>query len=103
MKALESVLKEERARLKAVAKGYWNEISKLPKGSIQGKKIKEKSYPYRVLSEKGNVRYEYLGKLSGVELKELKEKINLRKKYKILLKEVRANQKIVERALHGKK
>jgi len=103
MKALESVLKEELARLKEVEKGYEREISKLPSGSLQDKKIKENSYPYHVVSLKGEVRCEYLGRLSSEELKQLKDKIALRKKYKALLKEARSNQKQVARALRGKK
>ena len=103
MKALESVLKEELARLKEVERGYAREIEKLPAGSLQEKKIKENAYPYHVVSRKGEVRYEYLGRLSPEELRQLKDKIALRKKYKVLLKEARSNQKQVARALRGKK
>ncbi len=103
MKALESVLREELARLKEVGKGYEREIAKLPSGSLQSKRIKEKPYPYHVVSREGEVRYEYLGRLSSEELKQLRDKIALRKKYKGLLKEVRLNQKQVARALRAKK
>lgn len=103
MKALESVLREEMARLKEVEKGYARKIAKLPPGSLQEKRIKEKSYPYHVVSRKGEVHYEYLGQLSSDELGQLKDKIALRKKYKVLLKEARSNQKQIARALHGKK
>ena len=65
MKALESVLREEQARLKEVEKGYAREIAKLPPGSLQEKRIKEKSYPYHVVSRKGKIRCEYLGRLSS--------------------------------------
>jgi hypothetical protein len=103
MKALESVLREELARLKEVGKGYAQEIERLPLGSLQEKKIKEISYPYHVVSRKGKVRCEYVGRLSPEELRRLKEKIALRKKYKNLLKEVHSNRKQVERALRGRK
>ena len=94
MGVLKGILEEERGRLKLVEKGCLREIAKLPAGSIQIKKIKEHDYPYRVLSEKGKVRCEYLGKLSEAELKELKDKVALRKKYKLLLKDARSNQKM---------
>lgn len=103
MGVLKGVLEEEQARLKEVEKGYLREIAKLPEGSVQVKKIKEHSYPYRVLSKRGKVRCEYLGKLPEVDLKDLKDKIALRKKYQLLLKEARANQKMIQRALRGKK
>lgn len=103
MKALESILREEMARLKAVEKGYEREISKLPLGSLQEKVIKERSYPYHVVSRKGKVRYEYLGRLSGAELQQLKDKIALRRKYKVLLEEARSNQKQVAKVLCAKK
>lgn len=103
MGVLRGVLEEERERLKRVEKGYLREIARLPEGSIQIKKIKEHDYPYRILSKKGEIRYEYLGKLPEVELKELKDKVALRKQYKSLLKDARSNQKMIERALRGKK
>jgi len=103
MGVLKGILEEEKARLKLVEKGYLREIAKLPEGSIQIKKIKERSYPYRVRSKRGIVRCEYLGKLPEAELKDLKDKIALRKKYQSLLKDARSNQKMVERALRGKK
>jgi hypothetical protein len=99
MGVLRGILKEERERLKEVEKSYLREIANLPEGSIQIKKIKERSYPYRVRSKKGKVRCEYLGKMSEAKLKELKEKIARRKKYRSLLKEARANQKMIRRAL----
>ena len=103
MGVLKGILEEEREWLKEVEKGYFRAIAKLPEGSVQMKKIKERDYPYRVVSEKGKVRCEYLGKLPKAELKGLKDKIALRKKYQSLLKETRSNQKMIERALRGKK
>jgi hypothetical protein len=103
MGVLRGILEEERDRLKEVEKGYLREIAKLPAGSIQIKKIKECDYPYHVSSKKGKVRCKYLGKLPDAELEELKSKIVLRKKYRSLLKDVRSNQKMVKRALRGKK
>jgi hypothetical protein len=103
MGVLKGILQEERARLREVEKGYLREIEKLPEGSIQIKKIKERSYPYRVVSRKGRVRCEYLGSLPESEFRDLKEKMGWRKKYKALLKDVRKNQKMIARALRGKK
>ncbi len=49
MGTLDGILKEELERLAAAAKSYLREIKKLPKGSIQIKRIKKIAYPYLVV------------------------------------------------------
>ncbi len=101
MGSMEGVLKEEHRRLKFLEKSYLREIAKLPKGSLQEKRIKGIIYPYWVSSQKSKVCYRYVGNMPEKELKLLKEQLLLRKKYKGLLKDVRRNKKQIEKIVHG--
>lgn len=104
MGAVKGVLKEEYRRLESLEKRYLREIAKLQlqKGSLQEKVIKGVRYPYWVSSRKSKVRYRYLGNLQENKLKQLKEKLVLRKKYQALLKEVQKNKKQIFKIVHGK-
>ena len=73
MGSMQGVLKEEYKRLKFLEKSYLREISKLPKGSLQDKRIKGAVYPYWVVSQQSKVRYRYVGNLPAGKLKLLKE------------------------------
>ncbi len=96
------MLQEELSRLKEAEKSYLGEIKKLPKGSIQQKKIKGIPYLYLSFREGPKVVSRYLGNLSEAELKNLKEGISLRRRYKALLREVRKNKKQIEKMVRGK-
>ena len=100
---MNGILKEELARLKVTEKGYLREIKKLPKGSIQEKRIKGRLYPYLVSNKGSKVIYQYAGKLSEAEHKELGNNIALRKKYQGLLREVRQNIRRIGKILHVKR
>jgi hypothetical protein len=97
MKVLKGILKEEEARLKEAGGSYEREIAKLPKGSVQLKRIKERDYAYRAYRAGERVVYEYLGDLEPKELKEVKQKIELRRRYEKKLREVRENLREVRR------
>ena len=101
MKVLKGVLNEELARLKAVEKSYLRELAKLPKGSIQKKRIKGVLYVYLAFRKGERVVTSYQGRPSQDELKKLGETVDLRKKYERLLREVRNNQRRIERMIHG--
>jgi hypothetical protein len=101
MKVLRGILAEEQDRLKSAEASYVREIAKLPRGSIQRKKIKGKSYAYRAFRRGERVVYEYLGKLEAGKLKELERKIDLRRRYEEKLCEVRENLRSVKRMIRG--
>lgn len=101
MGSMHGVLKEEYQRLKFLEKSYLREIAKLPKGSLQEKRIKGVVYPYWVSSHQSKVRYRYVGNLPESKLKRLKEQLALRKKYQALLKDVRQNKKQIEKIIRG--
>ncbi len=101
MGSMQGVLKEEYARLKSLEKRYLHEIAKLPKGSLQKKRIKGVVYPYWVSSHQSKIRYQYVGNLSEGEIERLSGQLALRKKYQSLLKDVRQNKKQIEKIIHG--
>ena len=100
---LEGVLKEEFSRLKEAEKSYRREIRKLPKGSLQKKKIKGLLYAYLAYRKGNVVLRHYLGRFSELEHKKLMEQIALRQKYEKMLQAVRQNQKRVRQMIHGRK
>ena len=97
MGSLQGVLKEEYARLNALEKKYVREIARLPKGSLQQKRIKGRVYPYWVSSHRSKIHFRYLGNLPESELARLKEQLALKRKYQALLKNVRQNKKQIEK------
>ena len=99
MKVLKGVLNEELARLKAAEKSYLRELRKLPKGSIQKKRISGALYVYLAFRKGERVVTSYLGRPSQDELKKLGETVDLRKKYERLLREVRNNQRRIARMI----
>ena len=102
MGTLDGILKEELERLVAAEKSYLREIKKLPKGSIQIKRIKKIAYPYLVVRQGKKVVSKYLGHRSERELEKLKQAIAQRKKYERHLKEVKRNIKRISRMTRGK-
>lgn len=103
MESIDGVLKEEVRRLQAAQHSYVREIAKLPKGSVQMKKIKGIRYPYLVFRKGKKVIYQYVGYLSERDVKNLEERIDLRRRYEKQLREMRYNQKRIKRMLRGRK
>ena len=103
MQAVEGILREELERLREAERSYEREIKKLPRGSIQHKKIKGVVYPYLAFRKGGKVVSQYLGRLPGGELEALKKGIELRGKCERLLREVRRNRSRIERMIRGKR
>lgn len=103
MGAIDGILKEELSRLIAVRKSYLREIKKLPKGSIQIKRIKKIAYPYLAVRQGEKVVSEYLGYYSEHKLEKLKQALVQRKKYEQHLKEVKRNIKRISKMIYGKR
>jgi len=101
MKVLKGILKEEEERLNEAQGSYEREIAKLPQGSIQLKRIKERDYAYRAYRKGKKVVYEYLGGLKPEELKGVQRKIELRRQYEGKLREVKENLREVRRMVRG--
>lgn len=103
MKTMEGILRQELFRLKETEKSYLREIAKLPRGSLQEKRIKGIRYLYLVSSRNSKLSYKCVSSLPGEDLKKLREGINLRKKYQSLLKEVRQDMKRITKILYAKR
>lgn len=103
MKSMEGILKEELLRLRSAERSYKREVSKLPNGSIQKRRIKGSIYSYLVFRKNGKIVYKYLGRPSKFALKELQDRIKLRKEYRKQLREVRENKKRIMKMLYGRK
>ena len=103
MDSMRGILKQELRRLQEAEKGYLREIAKLPKGSLQEKKIKGIIYPYWVQSRNSKVSYRYLGNLPKLKITNIKEGVALRKKYQNLLKQVKQNKNRIRRILRAKR
>ncbi len=100
---VEGILKEELARLKSAEKSYLREIRKLPKGSLQMKRIKGILYAYLVYRKGAQVIRKYLGRLPESDLKQFKEQIKQRQIYAQQLRAVRRNQERIRKMVYGHK
>jgi len=103
MSYLKSILKEEYERLKALSGKYHDEISALPRGSISIKKRNQKEYVYLAYRKKGNVKFDYIGSLSSEKSKDVLNKVKLRKKYEIKLRQVGKDLEEIEKVINGRK
>jgi len=96
MAVLEEMFKEEKERLLKMKKFYMGKILELPKGNIVFKNRGNKKYPYLVYREGNKVKTDYF-KNNVDELEELELKINKRKKYIKLLREIEKDLKVLEK------
>ena len=101
MGSIEAVLQEELQRLRAVEKSYQRAIKKLPKGSLQRKRIKGKEYPYLAFRRAGKVAYRYVGRLSKDALEALRRDLERRSRYERLYADARRNQRRLEKMIRG--
>ena len=103
MSALRGILKEELVRLSEAERSFKVAIAKLPKGSLQKKKIKGVSYFYLARRKGSRIVYEYLGNLEKADLKKLENEIGLRRRYERQLRNVRGKKEQLRRVVHGKR
>jgi hypothetical protein len=92
MAALKEMVKEEKERLLRMMDFYLEKIKELPKGSIIFKNRKDRKYPYLIYRDGQLVKTDYL-KININELKELSIKINKRRKYLKILREIKKDLK----------
>lgn len=102
MNILISTLKEELATAKRLEKKYLKRIGELPRGSFIFRTIRGKQYGYLTFRENGRVKQEYLGSLSEEQIFFYKDAMRQRSEYKLKLKSVHEQIKIINRALRGK-
>jgi hypothetical protein len=96
MAILKEMFKEEKERLLKMKKFYINKIQGLPKGSIVFKNRGNRRYPYLVYRIGEKVKTDYL-KVNADELKEIEFRINKRKKYTKLVKDINDDLRVLGR------
>lgn len=84
MSVLRQILEEEVQRLKSLSKVYEKDIRKLPKGSISVKSYGNGEYAYLSFRKGEKIRHEYVGKSSSENVRELREKIEERRRLESL-------------------
>lgn len=93
MNAIKDILREELEYALDLKEFYEENIRELPKGSISKKIINNRHYLYLQYRTGAKVNGNSLSRLTDNEIKEIEEKIEKRKKYIRLLREV--NEKII--------
>ncbi len=97
---VKGVLREELEHAKRAKQRYEEGLDELPRGSLQKKKINDKAYYYIAYRNGNKVKFDYLGKLSDADIKSYREKIEKRKRYKKLIKDLDKEIKYLGRVLN---
>ena len=102
MNILISTLKEELATAKRLEKKYLKQLGDLPHGSFILRTVRKKKYGYLTFREGGKVKQTYLGSLDEQQVEEYCISMKKKRELKEKLKNVRSQQRILERGLRGK-
>ena len=98
MSVIEGVLREEKERNLMMQEMYREEISRLPKGSISERKLASGSYYYLSFREGARVVHKYVGK-NKEDADKVQKDLDKRKHFQGLLKELKAELKMIERTI----
>ncbi len=101
MSVLLSTLKDEFKTVQRLERRYVRSIKALPFGSFVLRKRRCKSYGYLTYRQNGQVKQKYLGSLSGQSIERYRTAMQDKRAYKEKLKNIRAQLKILQRALRG--
>ena len=99
---IKGVLAEELENSLRMKKEYEEALSKLPKGCLVVRKIRDHEYCYLVKRIEKKVKYIYKGKISEEERKKYEEAKILRAKYRKLLSQVKKQIRFLRSSLRGK-
>jgi len=102
MKILNGILLEEKERLLELEKIYKSKIQKLPKGSLIKKNIKGRNYYYLNYRLYKKQIFKYIGKMSEKEAKDLLAKIEERRKYEKIIRQLKKDIKEIEKKVKAK-
>jgi hypothetical protein len=101
MSVVYGVLKDEYDRLLETEQAFLGRVEKLPKGSIQKKKINGCEYIYLSYRDGSRVKSTYIGSIKSGKVENTLILIEKREQYKKRLKETRASIKEIEKVLNG--
>jgi len=99
MKILNDILQEEKQRLLESDKIYRSKIQQLPRGSLVKKNIKGHEYYYLNYRLYKKQVFKYIGRLSEKEVKDLLTKIEERRKYEKIIRQVKKDIKEIEKKI----
>ena len=85
MSLILKIVEEEKDRINKMISGYKQELVTLPKGSLVGKRIKDKKYFYLQFREGKKTISSYVGGNADI-VDEFRERINRRKHVEAMLK-----------------
>lgn len=88
MKIIKGILKEQLKNAIQLKEDYQRELKKLGRGVIVKKRISNNYYYYNEYRSGNKVIFDYLGKLIPAQVKILKNKQKMRKRYKDMIKEL---------------
>ena len=98
-KVIEGMLKEELERNIEITACYMEELSRLPKGTLVKRVLKDQTYYYLHYRENKKVVSKYIGKLSDDELMKLEKQIQKRKNIEFILKKLKIEAIELEKIL----
>lgn len=93
------VLTEELERNEKILIRYYEELSKLPKGSLMLRKVNDREYYYLKYRDDGKVVSKYLGPKDRVNIEEVKKAINKRKEMVTVIKRLEDEKKEISKML----
>ena len=96
---VKSVFQDELARNQRLVERYEKELQSLPKGSVFKRKIGNQEYYYLNYREGQKVTSKFLGNINEYDIEQLQSKLNKRKEYQSLLKNLKAEQKELQKEL----
>lgn len=96
---VKSVFQDELARNQRLVERYEKELQSLPKGSVFKRKIGNQEYYYLNYREGQKVISKFLGNINEYDIEQLQSKLNKRKEYQSLLKNLKAEQKELKKEL----
>ncbi len=100
--SIKGVLREELDNSLRMQERYEQELSKLPKGSLVKRRIRDHEYYYLVYREDGKVRSVYRGKPDANEIARYAAARDQRAMYRKLLSKAKRQVKFLRGALRGK-
>lgn len=102
MKIIKGVLEEELKKAVLLQAEYVKAMIALPRGVLVKKYVKGRQYCYLMSREKGKLKFEYKGKMSGKDIKYYDTIKKDRARYRNLLSEVRKRIAFIRKTLRGK-
>ena len=100
MEAIISALEEEKKQANRLLNRYQKELKNLPNGSFFTRKRGERTYCYITYSVAGEIRQDYLGRLSDNKIQEYLAMMKRKKKLKELIRQAEKQKTFLEKSIN---